>query len=234
MALIIKVYNTLFAAFGHQGWWPLNNRHHQGRPRTNRHKFEVCVGAILTQNTSWKNVEKSISNLIKHSIIAPKKIAGINKNKLAEFIRSSGYYNQKAKSLKVFSKYVLDNYNGNLERMFGKDVTALRAELLSIKGIGPETADSIILYAAEKPIFVIDAYTKRVFSRLGFCDEKIKYRDLQNIFMDSLRDSKNKTELFNEYHALIVELGKDYCKKRPACINCPIHELCPSNTAMFK
>lgn len=226
---ILNSYKILFAEFGSQGWWPINNRHHQGKPKTNKNKFEVCIGAILTQNTSWKNVEKSIANLMQHNLLEPKKIAAINQKKLAELIRSSGYYNQKAKSLKVFSQYVMKNYGGNLSRMFGKDVQLLRTELLSIKGIGPETADSIILYSAEKPIFVIDAYTKRVFSRIGVCDENRKYNDLQNIFMNSLKDSKNKTELFKEYHALIVALGKNHCKKKQVCRECPLSKSCLSN-----
>ena len=221
-----NIYVLLFRKFGPQGWWPLNNKHYQGRPKKEKHRFEICIGAILTQNTSWKNVEKSISNLIKHNLLEPKKIAGINQKKLAELIRSSGYYNQKAKSLKVFSQYVMDNYNGSLSRMFDKDVFSLRKEILLIKGIGPETADSIILYSAEKPIFVIDAYTKRIFSRIGICDENIKYTDLQEIFMAAFKSSKNKTELFKEYHALIVELGKNNCRKNQVCIKCPLAKVC--------
>ena len=149
-----------------------------------KQKLEIIFGAILTQNTSWKNVEKAIINLNKHNLIDVKKTIKIDNKKLAHIIKSSGYHNQKAKKLKNFSGFLLKNYNGNLKELFGNDIGKLRHELLSVNGIGPETADSIILYAAKKPIFVIDAYTKRIMNRIGFKEES--YDELQEMFMDNL------------------------------------------------
>ncbi len=220
------VYQKLYSAFGRQGWWPLTvrgyeSKHYSGRPRNKKHRFEICIGAILTQNTNWKNVEKALYNLNKNNLIDIKKICKIKKERLARLIKSAGYYNQKAERLKVFSRYILDNYGGDIGLFLNQQIGKLREELLSIKGIGPETADSIILYAAEKPIFVIDAYTVRVFNRLGF---KAKdYSDWQILFMSNL---KKDLTLFKEYHALLVRLGKEYCKKKPDCKCCPLFIFC--------
>ncbi len=227
MTNILNIYNKLLEHFGAQNWWPVTNENsvkptYKKRDRlTERQKLEICVGAILTQNTAWKNVEVAIENLNKENLIDIRKIKKIDKKKLARLIKSSGYYNQKAVKLKIFAKYLAENYKGNLKEFFKKDTEKLRDELLSIKGIGPETADSIILYAAEKPIFVIDAYTKRIFKRLGYKEET--YEELQNLFMENLeKDAK----LFNEYHALLVELGKNICKTEPLCDKCPLKDLC--------
>ena len=230
MNKINLVYDILYKSFGHQGWWPLTlkgyeSKHYSGRPQKDKHRFEIIIGAILTQNTNWKNVEKALYNLSKNGLIDIKKI---NQKKLGELIKPAGYFNQKAERLKIISDYILKNYNGNVNRFFNKNnnfskkgLVELREELLKIKGIGPETADSIILYAAEKPIFVIDAYTKRIFERLGF---KAKdYNAWQKLFMDNL---KKEVDVFKEYHALIVELGKNYCKTKPECGKCPLGKLC--------
>ena len=225
--MLLKIYNKLFKAFGSQGWWPVTKegkiipKYHKKINLSEKQKLEIIFGAILTQNTSWKNVEKAIINLNKNKLIDVKKINKINTKKLAKIIKSSGYHNQKAERLKVFSDFLIKNYNASLKRLFNKNISELRKELLSIKGIGDETADSIILYAAEKPIFVIDTYTKRVMRRIGF--KKDKYDELQNLFMNSL---KKDNKLFNEYHALLVKLGKDYCRKKPLCTECPVNELC--------
>lgn len=218
---IKNIYYILLKRFGKQGWWPLSVNgipaHNGKRPSSERDKFEICAGAILTQNTNWKNVEKAIVNLNMENLLDIKKINKINKKRLANLIKSSGYYNQKASKLKIFADYVIKNYNGKLGLFFKKKINELRDELLSIKGIGPETADSIILYAAEKPVFVIDAYTKRIFLRLGICKKDVKYDELQKIFHKNL---PLDVSLFKEYHALIVELGKNFCKSKARCELC--------------
>lgn len=214
MNKITRIYNKLLYKFGKQNWWPVTS---------NNPEFEIIIGAILTQNTSWKNVEKAIENLKKEELIDIKKINKINKNKLSRLIKSAGYFNQKAERLKIFMDYVDKNYKNNLKKFLKKDIKNMRKELLSIKGIGNETADSIILYAAEKPIFVIDAYTKRIFTRVGLIDENIGYEELQELFHDNL---KKDYRIFNEYHALLVELGKNICVKKPKCEICPINKEC--------
>ena len=221
------IYRALHNHFSPQGWWPVTNegeftpKYHQSDNLTGKQQLEICFGAILTQNTNWKNVEKAIINLNKNNLININKITKINNKKLAEIIKSSGYHNQKAKKLKNFCIFLFKNYNGKLDLLFKNNINELRKQLLSVNGIGPETADSIILYAAQKPIFVIDAYTKRVFSRIGF--KQKNYDEFQKLFMSELPNSER---LFNEYHALIVELGKNICKKAPLCGKCPINNHC--------
>ncbi len=178
------------------------------------------VGAILTQNTNWGNVEKAINNLKKEKLLTLDAFDKITQKKLATLIRPSGYFNQKSKRLKDLVAYIKKNYNGSLTKFFRQDTYKLREELLSLKGIGPETADSILLYAAKKPVFVIDAYTKRVLMMHGIATEDSSYDEMQAIFMDNL---KHDTKVFNEYHALIVRLAKEHCKKRePVCNVCPL------------
>lgn len=212
---LVKIYDKLLEAFGPQHWWPADD------------DFEIIVGAILTQSVSWKNVEKAIDNLKAEGLLSLDAILAVDKDKLAALIKSTMYYNQKALKLKNFCRYIKQNYGGDIYSLFEKSIPNMRAELLSIKGIGPETADSIILYAAAKPIFVVDAYTRRIFSRLGFLPDDVKYSQMQDFFMSNLPSDVN---LFNEYHALIVRLGKDYCKnKKPLCNECPVKNHC-SNT----
>lgn len=176
----------------------------------------------MTQNTSWTNVEKAIYNLNKAKFLSLENIHKAKQERLASLIRPSGYYNQKAKKLKAFADFLIKNYGGSLRNLFREK--RLREILLNVHGIGPETADSIILYAAEKPIFVIDAYTRRIFSRIGFNAKA--YDDWQKLFMKSLRKDR---EMFNEYHALIVEHAKRHCKKKPVCKGCPLSLLCSYN-----
>ena len=226
---LYKIYKLLLDHFGEQGWWPTTKEggykpEHRGeRPKVEKERLEIVVGAILTQNTSWKNVEKAIENLNRKGLMDIHKLNHIDKKELARLIRSSGYYNQKAQRIKDFVSFVIDKYEGKLENLFSLDIEDLRNELLSIKGIGKETADSIILYSALKPIFVIDAYTKRIVERLGITNDK-DYDQLQRIFMESLpKDQK----IFAEYHALLVRLGKENCKKRELrCKDCPLRKLC--------
>ena len=178
------------------------------------------VGAILTQNTSWSNVEKAINNLKKEDLLEPWKLYRINQDELARLIRPSGYYNIKARRLKSFITFFVEEYNGSEKKMFSDDSEELRRKLLKIKGIGPETADSILLYAGNKPFFVVDAYTKRIFSRHKLISKDATYYQIQEFFVQNLdRDIK----LFNEFHAQIVMLGKTICTSRnPACSKCPI------------
>ena len=214
MNKIIKIYESLLKEFGHQGWWPINNKYHPNDysyPHNEKEKLEIIYGAILTQNTSWKNVEKTLEN------IKDVDVENIAKEKLASLIKSAGYFNQKAGRLKIAHEF------------FNRNKNPSREELLKVKGIGPETADSILLYAFNKPYFVIDSYTKRIFSRLGFGDKS--YNDLQKMFHDNLdKDYK----LFNEYHALLVQHAKVYCKKEPLCQKCPLNKICLYYKVKFK
>ncbi|MBU0628470.1 MAG: endonuclease [Nanoarchaeota archaeon] len=227
MNQIQKIYDILLNEFGHQGWWPVTPTcciDNELRPsygiksKTDKQCFEIMLGAILTQNTSWKNVEKAIESLNKHSMVDIDKILKSNTSQLANLIKPSGYYNQKAERLKIITDFLKKNPLTKLKHI---ETPELRKQLLSLKGIGPETADSILLYALERPIFVIDAYTKRIFAALGY--KANSYDEWQNLFMDNL--PKDHT-LFNEYHALLVELAKKNCKKVPICNGCSINEIC--------
>ena len=205
-----SIFLRLYSNFGPQHWWPADS------------SFEIIVGAMLTQNTNWQNAEKAISRLKEKKLLEPRRLYQVGLAKLAVLIKSAGYYNVKAARLKNFLKYFLDNYNGNIRRMSAQDLRVLRKELLAVKGIGPETADSILLYALDKPVFVIDAYTKRIFYRHGLIKEEADYSGVQDIFM---RNLKSDSRLFNEYHALLVRLGKDFCRKQnPKCGICPLHD----------
>jgi endonuclease-3 related protein len=216
---IKNIYKKLFFSLGPQGWWPADG------------PFEVMVGAILTQNTNWKNVERAINNLKKKRLLNPLSLRHISQGRLARLIKPAGYFNIKAKRLKNFLDFLFNFYKGKVKDMLGVDTPILRRQLLNIKGIGPETADSILLYALGKPIFVVDAYTKRIFVRLGMIKEKDSYDEVQNFFMKRL---KKNTKLFNEYHALLVRLGKEFCiKKTPRCHLCPLKELKCVNLAYF-
>ncbi len=214
MNMLLEIYNLVLKEFGSQKWWPIISKNK---------RFEIMVGAILTQNTAWKNVEKAIENLDREGLLDLERMHETDTKGLARLIRAAGYYNQKAKKLKNFTKFLIDKYDGDIKKMFRKNTIELRKELLSVNGIGPETADSILLYAGCKPVFVVDAYTKRVFSRIGLISKDASYDKIQEFFMKNLpKDYK----LFNEYHALIVMLGKSICKKEPNCGDCPINGFC--------
>ena len=227
MNQIKQIYDILLQEFGPQGWWPIVNgktllcEYHVSAPRNEKEALEICFGSLLAQNTSWKNAEKAMVNLKKENLINVKKIIETKDKKLAQIIRSSGYHNQKAKKLKNFCEFLLKNYDGKLSLFFKNRLLKLRKQLLSVNEIGPETADSIILYSAKKPIFVVDAYTKKILSRLGYMEKT--YDELQVLFMQILTNSE---KLFNEYHALMVELGKNICKKEPLCEKCPLSAYC--------
>ena len=206
-AIFMEIFQRLHKIYGPMHWWPGET------------PFEVMVGAILTQNTSWRNVEKAIQNLKARKVLHVRGILQLKRSQLASLIRSSGYFRIKADRLKVFVNFLLENYDGELKRMMKEEVETLRQKLLHVKGIGPETADSILLYGLKKRIFVVDAYTKRILSRHGIISEKTSYEEIQKLFMDHL---PHKERLFNEYHALLVHLGKTLCKKIPRCDICPI------------
>jgi endonuclease-3 related protein len=213
------IYKKLLASYGKQGWWPVTNTSKEKK------QLEIIIGAILTQNTSWKNVEKAIIKLNKNKLIDIDKILKINNKKLAEIIKSSGYYNQKAERLRIICKFLKENPIKQLERLSSKE---LREKLLNIKGIGKETADSIILYAFNKKSFVVDAYTKRIFNRTGKIKTK-DYDEIKNIFEKQIKKINEQ----KEYHALIVEHAKNYCKKKPLCKECFLKDckriISPSN-----
>jgi len=206
--ILLKIYNSLYDFFGPLNWWPGDT------------PFEIMVGAILTQNTSWSNVEKAINNLKKENLLEPGKLFRINQEKLAQLIKPSGYYNIKTRRLKNFVNIFVNDFEGSAEKMFSGDGRNLREKLLKVNGIGPETADSILLYAGKKPFFVVDAYTKRIFSRHKLISKDSTYYQMQEFFVKNLdRDVK----LFNEFHAQIVMLGKTICtSKNPNCSKCPI------------
>lgn len=217
LSTLHQYFFALFEAHGPQRWWP-------GRSR-----FEIIVGAILTQNTSWTNVEAAIANLRRARTLTPPAIRAIPVARLASLIRPSGYFRQKAKKLKAFVDYLFEQHGGSLSRMFRTPTGALREQLLAVHGIGPETTDSILLYAGEHPVFVIDAYSRRILERHGLADPKRSYEDLRNLFETTLpRDP----QLFNEYHALIVHTGKNFCRKSVAhCNECPLKPFLPTSAA---
>jgi endonuclease-3 related protein len=207
---LIEIYNLLLSSFGPQNWWPAET------------ELEMMVGAILTQNTNWNNVEKAILNLKEKSLLSIQKLSRIPASLLAEYIRPAGYYNLKAKRLKNLIKCIVDKYNGDIKTLFSLDTEAIREELLMVKGIGLETADSIVLYGAERPIFVVDTYTHRILTRHGLIEEEAGYDNVQSFFMDNL---SHDAELYKEFHALIVKTGKNFCRRKPRCSECPLDSL---------
>ena len=208
MNKVFEIYEILLEHFGPQGWWPGDT------------PFEVMVGAVLTQNTNWVNVSKAIDNLKREDLLSFEKLHDLPVELLAEKIKPAGYFNLKAARLKNLFNFIAREYNGSLEDMFAVDMYSLREEILTVKGIGPETADSILLYAGNKPVFVVDTYTHRIFSRHNIIAEEEGYYEIQEYFSMSLPDD---VKLFNEYHALIVRLGKEFCKKNnPLCKSCPL------------
>ena len=206
---LLTIYDTLLGFFGEQGWWPADT------------PFEVVVGAVLTQNTAWRNVERAIENLKGEALLTPMGLQGVDESRLAELIRPAGYYNVKARRLKNLIEFLAGEYGGDLSKIFTEPLATLRGKLLAVKGIGPETADSILLYAGEKPIFVIDAYTRRILSRHGMIADEASYGDIQDLFM---RNLPQNVALYKEYHALFVQLAKTFCKTTSHCAGCPLEE----------
>lgn len=207
---LLTIYQKMFDALGPRQWWPGET------------PFEVVIGAILTQNTNWSNVEKAIKNLKMAEKLSPNEIYELGVTELAELIRPSGFFNVKAKRIKTFINWLFSKYEGDLSKMFDRDLQSLRSELLSVKGIGPETADSILLYAGNMPTFVVDAYTHRIFSRHELIPEESTYDDIKSFFEENL---PKDVQLFNEYHALLVNIGKLFCKPRKVCESCPLKDI---------
>ena len=211
-----SVYTTLFDRYGPQGWWPGDT------------PFEVMVGSVLTQNTAWSNVEKAISNLKIAKALDAETVAAMEPSKLAELIRPAGYFNIKAKRLQNFCRWFLAQ--GGEVALRQRDDSTLRHGLLSVNGVGPETADDMMLYAFDRPIFVIDAYTRRIFTRLGLIDGDESYEQLRHLFEEQLakrhKEREERTEIFNEYHALIVIHSKEACRTKPLCDRCCLQRSC--------
>lgn len=206
---IRRLLDLLLDLYGPQGWWPAETR------------FEVIVGAVLTQNTAWKNVEKAIDNLKRENCLTPERILSCPEERLKELIRPAGFFNQKAERLKAISKFILDH--GGLEELDKVPTNELRNLLLSVKGVGKETADSILLYAFYRPVFVVDKYTYRIFARLGIWEGPFDYEGIRKLVEEEIKDVKE----LQEFHALLVEHAKRYCRKKPLCDDCPINHLCP-------
>ncbi|MEE8358378.1 MAG: endonuclease III domain-containing protein [Candidatus Hydrothermarchaeales archaeon] len=209
---LMSIYDVLFEYFGEQDWWPGDTR------------FEVIVGAILTQNTAWQNVEVAIRNLKDAELLSPRGLLKVSDEELERCVRPAGYYRIKTKRLKSFINLLFDGFAGDLDKLFSLPLPDLRSTLLDVNGIGPETADSIILYAGGKPSFVVDAYTKRIFGRIGILNDDLTYDAVKTFFEDRLLKDVG---LYNEFHALIVMLGKNFCKsKKPLCKQCPLVIFC--------
>lgn len=206
------VYQTLLDTYGPRNWWPADT------------PFEVMLGAILTQNTAWSNVERAIASLKTVVPLEPEQILGLDEETLQDAIRPSGYFRQKARRLRLLCRFIIQKYDGDVAGMEGEDTEALRSELLGLNGIGPETADSILLYALDRPVFVIDAYTVRLLDRLGLLEGSGGYNEVQELVTESMEPD---TKMYNEYHALIVMHGKERCRKRaPLCEGCCLKK-CP-------
>jgi len=215
--VLLDVYRRMEDHFGPQGWWPGSS------------PFEVIVGAILTQGVAWRNVERAIETLRQAGVLHPEGLRLVDDDRLAGLIRPAGYYNVKARKLKAFIDYLYRCYGGQVDELLRRPAADLRVELLGVWGIGPETADSIILYASGRPVFVVDAYTRRIAARLGLSSPSAGYDELQRLFAGHLPPD---VPLFNEYHALLVALGKDYCRPRnPRCIECPLLDCCSAGAA---
>ena len=207
---LMGIYNLLLSYFGRQNWWPAET------------ELEMMVGAILTQNTNWNNVEKAILNLKEKSLLSIEKLSQIPDPMLAELIRPAGYYNLKVKRLKNLIHFIVDRYQGDIQNLFSLHAETIREELLTVKGVGLETADSIVLYGAGRPVFVVDTYTHRIVTRHGLIEEEAGYHDVHSFFMENL---SHDVELFKEFHALIVKTGKYFCRKKPRCFECPLNSL---------
>jgi endonuclease-3 related protein len=213
--MLTEVYDRLHAAFGPQHWWPGET------------PFEVVVGAVLVQNTAWRNVERAIENLRDAGLMEPAALYAVPVPELAELIRPAGYYQVKARRLRNLLRLIVEQYDGSLDAMFRTDLTTLREELLAVSGIGPETADAILLYAGSLPTFVVDTYTHRVLARHGWIGYEALYDEIKDHFEASLPQD---AALYNEYHALLVRVGKEFCRKTaPKCAACPLIDFLPAS-----
>lgn len=208
----LQLYRKLFDSLGPQQWWPADS------------PWEVMIGAVLVQNTAWKNVERAIENLREADLILPQRLVEINQAELSELIKPAGYYRLKAKRLQNLMRFVVDEYDSSLEVMKNVEMQRMRAELLTVNGVGPETADSILLYALEQPALVVDTYTLRIFARHGWIDYGADYHQLQEHLASELPED---VSTYNELHALLVHVGHHYCRRQPKCQECPLREMLP-------
>ena len=212
---LLEIYERMLERYGPQHWWPGETR------------FEMMVGAVLTQAAAWSNVEKAIARLKEAGALSPRALRGLTEGEVASLVYSAGYYNAKARKLKALAEFVGQRFNDDLDAMANLTDDSLRGELLSVHGIGEETADDIMLYAADRPAFVIDGYTRRLVARLGLAPESDRYGAYRDLFMKNLpADSK----LFGEYHALIVRHGVEVCRRQPLCDRCCLLQICPTGT----
>lgn len=210
---LLETFGTLKQHFGDLNWWPAESA------------FEVAVGAILTQNTAWSNVEKAITNLKEAKVLSPRELLDLDRSRLEELIKPSGFFRQKADYLQIFCKVLVEQFDGEVTLLCQGPLEEARKRLLALKGIGAETADSILLYAAQRPSFVVDAYTRRIFGRLTLLQGNESYQTIRSMFMQAL---PAETALYNEYHALLVHLAKTLCRKQqPLCSGCPLLNACP-------
>jgi len=221
----LTVYQRLFRAYGPQYWWPGET------------PFEVIVGAVLTQNTAWSNVEKALANLKAAEVLDAERIIALSPQRLAHWLTPSGYFNIKAQRLRNLCAWYLSQ--GAFQQLRRWHTKRLRKALLSVNGVGFETADDILLYAFKRPVFVIDAYTRRIFARLGLVDHTAPYEHLRQLFQETLTEGQGATSrqrqvaLYNEYHALIVIHGKEICRQRPRCAQCCLRARCPARSEYF-
>jgi len=222
-------HQRLLTRFGPQGWWPISGRYRRGRykPPIPRHAFEICVGAVLTQNTAWTNVERALESLTLTQNLTPLALRSMPSRKLEQHIRPSGYFVQKAKKLKILARWA-GIWTETIERLRKAPLTEMREELLELWGVGPETADSILLYAGGRNAFVVDTYTKRVGSRIGWFHSRASYDEVQAFFTSSLPASPKR---YNEAHALFVRLAKEHCRTTPSCVKCPLRSGCKMGRA---
>ena len=214
---LLGIYERMNARFGNLRWWPADG------------PFEVMVGAILTQNTAWTNAEKAIGSLRERGLLSPAALSRIGEEALAGIVRPSGFFRIKARRLKTFVRFFLEEFGGSAEEMSKIETGLLREKLLGVPGVGPETADSILLYACEKPSFVSDAYTRRILLRHRLIPETADYEWIRNLFMENLPPD---VPLFNQFHALFVQTGKEFCGRTPRCVPCPLGESRPETGAL--
>jgi endonuclease-3 related protein len=207
---LLAIYERLTGYFGDLHWWPAAD------------PFEMMVGAILTQNTAWRNVEKAITALREKNLLSPAALFYLPEDRLAQIIRPSGYYHLKAERVKAFVRLIMEDFGGNVAQMRTWELPVLRKKLLDVRGVGPETADCMLLYGCDKPVFVGDAYTRRILLRHGLVGEDAGYREIQTLFMENLPPD---LYLYNQFHAMIVNTGKGFCRKRPQCAGCPLEIL---------
>ena len=217
-----RAYTLMRRRHGHLGWWPGDT------------PFEICIGAILTQNTAWVNVERAIANLKRAAVLDPHRLLALPESELAQLIRPAGYFNVKARRLRAFVQVLVEQFGGDLAVLMRGDTATVRLGLLAIHGIGPETADSMLLYAGAHPSFVIDAYTRRIFSRHGWCGAKTSYDELKRLCESSLKQkpASQRLDYWQDYHAQLVQVGKNYCRpKNPRCTECPLQCLLPKDAS---